>query len=82
MIFVSKEALLKALKELGRVALISIIPLLISSLEKGSIDLKAMAIVTAIACLKFIDKLIHEVGVEKEEETGEISKLTTGITRF
>ena len=78
----SKEALIKALKELGRVALISIIPLVITSVEKGVIDYKAIGVVAAIACLKFIDKLLHEVGLESEEETGETSKLTTGITRF
>lgn len=78
----SKEALLKAFKELGRVALISVIPLVVASLENGVIDLRAIAVVAAIACLKFIDKLLHEVGLEKEEESGEKSGLTTGITGF
>lgn len=78
----SKEALLKALKELGRIVLIAIIPLVISSIEDGVINYKAIVIVGAVACLKFIDKLLHEVGLEEEEETGETSKLTTGLTRF
>lgn len=78
----SKEALLKAFKELGRVALISVIPLVVASLENGVIDLRAIAVVAAIACLKFIDKLLHSVGSEQEEATGEESILTKGLTRF
>lgn len=78
----TKEIIIESIKEFFRVIVIAIIPLVISSIEKGFIDWKAIAVVGAIAGLKFIDKALHEIGIESEIETGEESKLTTGITRF
>lgn len=78
----TKNIIIESIKEFFRVIVIAIIPLIISSIEKGVIDWKSIAVVGAIAGLKFLDKLLHEVGVEREIETGEISNLTTGITRF
>lgn len=78
----TKKIIIESVKEFFRVIVIAIIPLVISSVEKGIIDWKAIAVVGAVAGLKFIDKLLHEVGLEREEETGEESGLTTGITRF
>lgn len=79
---ISKEVLKKALSELGRVVLIAIIPVVISSVQSGKVDVNVIAVTAMIAGLKFIDKLLHELGVEEEEETGEESSLTKGLTRF
>jgi len=74
---IKKEVIVESVKELGRVALIAIIPVLIPQLESGKIDWKVVAIAGAIAVLKAIDKGIHVYGVEKDNES-----LTKGLTRF
>ena len=73
---------IEALKELGRVIVLAIIPVLISSLESGKVDWKVIAIVGAIAGLRSVDKYLHLLGIEKETGNGEPSKLITGLTRF
>lgn len=78
----SKEIIVKSLLEFGRIIVIAVIPVALSSIEQGTIDLKAIAIAAVIAGLKAIDRLLHEIGKQTEEETGESSKLTTGLTRF
>ena len=78
----SKEILIKAVKEFFRVVLISIIPILISSLENNSIEIKVVLVVAGVAGLRFIDKLLHEFGLELEEDTDKESLFTTGLTRF
>lgn len=57
--------------ELARVALLAALPLLITSLEAGSVDWNAIGIVTAVAVLRAIDRALHESGVSEK-----------GITRF
>jgi len=71
------DVLLESLKEFGRIALIAIIPILISQLESGKIDWKIMVIAGAIAVLKAIDKGIHVYG--KETNNKSIEK---GLVRF
>jgi len=73
---------IEALKELGRVIVLAIIPVLISSLESGVIDWKVIAIVGVIAGLRFVDKWMHLNGLQKEAGNGEPSNLTAGLTRF
>jgi hypothetical protein len=53
------EALKEALKELARVVVLAIIPILIDSLSSGEVDLRVIAIAGAIAGLRFVDKLLH-----------------------
>jgi hypothetical protein len=82
----SKEALISAVKEFFRVIVIAVIPVIISNFSDNTFNWKVIAITGAIAGLKFIDKLLHEMGKEIEE-TGTIkdpvtSELTKGITRF
>jgi hypothetical protein len=78
----NKFVFIEALKEFFRVVVLAIIPILISNLSDNSFNWKVIAIAVAIAGLKFIDKLLHEMGVEEEIETEKISSLTTGLTRF
>lgn len=82
MIFTNKEIIIKSLLEFGRIILIAVLPVAISSIEKGALDLKSIAVVAVIAGLKAVDKLLHEFGKEVEEDTGDISRLTKGLTRF
>lgn len=77
----SKEALLNASKELGRVVLLAVIPLLISSLEGGAFDWRAVAIVAGLAALRFVDKYLHELGKDRSTPKSE-SRLLKGLTRF
>lgn len=72
----------EALKELGRVVVLAVIPVLIASLENWEIDWKVVAVVGGIAALRFIDKYLHQLGLQKESGSGEESKLTLGLTRF
>jgi hypothetical protein len=77
----NKEALINALKELGRVVLLAVIPLLVSSLENGWVDWRAIAVVAGLAALRFVDKYLHEVGKERSTPKSE-SRLLKGLTRF
>lgn len=71
------DILEKAGKEFFRVIVLAIIPVLIISIENGIVDWKFIGLVAIVAGLKFIDKLLHEVGKTEGNE-----KLLTGLTRF
>jgi len=82
-----KEAILKGLKEFGRIALIAALPLLISGLETGLLDWRIIGITVIIAVLKAADRAVHEYGVLEEEEKSTAKKpyeseWITGLTRF
>ena len=72
-----KESLVKALMEMGRVALIAAIPILIDGLSNNLIDWKLIGISAIIAVLRFVDKYLHEYGVATKNES-----LILGLTRF
>lgn len=79
----SKEALISAVKELLRVVVLAIIPVLITALETGVVDLKVVGVIAALAALRFIDKLLHEVNKElpkKKQNKGLLGE--KGITGF
>ncbi len=71
------EPIKEALLEFLRVIVLAVIPVAISSIESGIIDLKLIATVAAIAGLRFIDKALHLRGKELDNKT-----LTAGLTRF
>ena len=77
------EAFKKALLEMGRVVVLAILPLLVSSLQQDiGIDWRAILIVAVITLLKGLDKYLHTLGEEIEKDTGEPSKYITGLVRF
>ena len=49
----------EALKELCRVIVLAIIPILIEALNSGKFDIRIILVTGAIAALKSIDKLLH-----------------------
>lgn len=57
--------------ELLRVGVIAVIPVAVISLESGNVDPQALAVVSAVAVLKALDRMLHESGVAEK-----------GITRF
>jgi hypothetical protein len=67
----------ESIKELLRVVVLAVIPVLIDSLNTGEVNLRVLFVVGAVAGLRFIDKLLHEYGKEENNET-----LIKGITRF
>jgi len=67
----------KATREALRVMVLAIIPIAIVSLEAWKVDWRLIIIVSGVSLLRFIDKLLHEMGKEKGQE-----KLLTGLTRF
>jgi hypothetical protein len=46
--------------EVGRIALVAVVPVAISMLETKTIDWRALGIVGAVAALKGIDRALHE----------------------
>lgn len=70
--------LIEAAKELLRVVVLAMVPLLISYLEQGvGIDYRAILIVGGIAGLRFIDKALHEYGKDNDSAAA-----VKGLTRF
>lgn len=71
----------EALKEVGRLVVLSVLPILFAGINVStgefSINWKIVLAVAAITILRFIDKLLHEIGKETEN-----SNLIKGITRF
>ena len=70
-------AIVEGIKQSLRIALMAVIPVAITMLNKGQIDLKQLAIVGGVAILSFIDKTLHKYGKETDNE-----RLVTGLTRF
>ncbi len=77
MTIIISEPLKEALKEVGRLVLLAIIPLLIIQLESGMFDYKSILVVIIVTILRFIDKYIHEIGKDRGQES-----LIKGLTRF
>ncbi len=69
----TKEALWKAVKEPLRLLVLAIIPFVLAYL--GTINYQWAAVITA--GLKFVDKLLHEIGKETDNNI-----LMKGITGF
>jgi hypothetical protein len=67
----------EALKELLRVVVLAIIPVLIASFEMGEIDWRLVIVAGAIAGLRAVDKWLHTIGKEEGDES-----LSKGLTRF
>lgn len=58
------QSIIEAVKELLRVIVLSIIPILIVSLESGKLDLKLIGVTVAVAVLRALDKWLHEKDVK------------------
>lgn len=62
-VFLSSQAI-EAFKEAGKEALrivaIAVIPVVLASLEKGEVNVKAVLIAGAIALLRATDRWVHE----------------------
>jgi len=67
----------EALKELGRVCLMAVIPILIVQLESGKMEWKVIAVSGVVAGLRFIDKLMYETGKATDNKA-----LKGGLARF
>jgi hypothetical protein len=67
----------EALKELARVLLLAVIPVAIDALTKESINYGVLAVATAIAVLRALDKWLHEKGKATDNED-----MSKGLTRF
>jgi len=72
-----KKAYIEAFKELGRVVLLSIIPVLISQMDEKMFNWEVVIITGSIAVLRFLDKLLHEMGKESNND-----KAKKGLTGF
>jgi len=74
------KALKESLKELSRIVVLAVIPILISGLNSTngtvSVDPNVVLVVALLALLRWLDKFLHETGKEKN------NTLIKGITRF
>lgn len=70
-----KNALIEGAKQLGRVALVAVIPLVIAGLQDNSLNWRSIAIAGVIAVLMGLDKFLHE------SDKG-IAGGSTGLTGF
>jgi hypothetical protein len=68
---------LEALKELLRVFLLAVIPVMIDSLSQGEINPRLLILTASIALLRALDKWLHTLGKEEDDES-----LSKGLTRF
>ena len=57
---ISLDALNEAAKEISRLVLIAVIPVLIDSLNKGYIDYRAVLVIAVIAGLRGVEKFLYE----------------------
>jgi len=67
------DAFKEALKELGRVVVLAIVPILIDSLTANKLDVRIIMVAAALAGLRFIDKYLHSLAPEGK---------AGGLTRF
>ena len=68
-----KKAIWEAIKEPLRLMVLAIIPILLAYLTELSYEWAAVMVVV----LRFIDKLLHEIGKEAEDEV-----VAKGLVRF
>lgn len=59
-----EKALKEAGKELLRVVLIAVVPVLIDSLTKGSVDYRVILTVAGVAVLRSIERYLHKAEVD------------------
>lgn len=64
--FVNKEMLTEFSLEMGRIALVAVLPILITSLEAGKVDMKLVAVTGIVAVLKAVDRALYETGAVKK----------------
>lgn len=72
-----KQAYIEAFKEMMRVVLLAVIPLLIDNLGSGEFNWRLIWVTAAIAGLRFVDSMLHEYGKRVGSTT-----LSKGLTRF
>ena len=66
----------EGMKEFARMAAISVVPVLIASLEGGESDIKAIVVAVTIALLRAVDSFIHHE--ESLKSTGLVNMVTGG----
>lgn len=72
-----RQSFVKAAKEFFRVVALAVVPVLIMGLQDGFVNPRAVAVIAAIAGLRFIDKFLHELGKDTKSPA-----LVGGLTRF
>lgn len=75
--FFKSDPFIKSIRELGRVVLMAMVPVLIFGVENGVVDWGLVGTVGLIAGLRWLDKLLHELGKENNNKV-----LIKGLTRF
>ena len=80
------DPLKEAIKELLRVMVLAVLPIILTGLNQTNgqvnIDWKVVGVVAIIAGLKFLDKWLHEKGVELKDKGNWDNSLIKGLTRF
>jgi hypothetical protein len=71
------DAFKEAGKEALRLALISIIPIIVDGLANEALNWRTVAIIGGIALLRSVDKFLHKLGKDSNDPS-----LSKGLTRF
>ena len=71
------EPIKKALLESLRIVVLAILPIIVAGIESGMVDFRLIAVTGGLAFLRFIDKLLHEMGKESGDDG-----MKMGLTRF
>jgi len=78
--------IIEAGKEMLRVIVLAVLPIILTGLNQTTgqinIDWKVIAVVALVAGLKFLDKWLHEKGVELKDRGNWDNSLLKGLTRF
>jgi hypothetical protein len=76
-IYTDIKPAVEAVKQAGRIVLVSVIPLLVVQLQNSKIDWRAIGVTGAIALLMAVDKYLHLEGKLQDND-----QLTKGLTQF
>lgn len=72
------ESFIEALKEGLRVVVLAVVPVLISGFQQmEGFDWRLVIVTGVIAFLRFLDKWLHEMGKEEDNDT-----MKRGLTQF
>ena len=73
----NRKIIIEGAKELGRVALLAAIPVIIVAVETNNFDYRLVGAVAVVAVLKAADKMLHKAGKARKNK-----RMVKGITRF
>lgn len=72
-----KNDLIEAAKEALRIMVLAVVPIMITGIQNSELSWQLIGVTALIAALKFVDKLLHEIGKREGNR-----KKILGLTQF